>query len=336
MSPLQDKLHHLLADKTPTWSSDGLRATTGDALWLTHAGPLDATTLLDLYVPLAETIHVTLLHEGPLTVAALKWAKRLEIALVDAATVAVPDAPPVPGVPTVPAVPTVPDVPAVREVPKVPTVPTVPSAPPVLTVPAVPSVPAVPDAPAVLPDPVGPPALPAPEALPLLAAHVATVDGTAPGVGFVVAPSAQAPRSARAVVTEPALPWDVDVLVAEPVAAHVAVGELLAFPWNSVESLASRAAEEDEHHEVMAGSPRRVPLLDHPTSFIAPQGPNWGLPWPRPVAQADMVARADPSVWHGPERLAAMREDLEKAGAPSFGAAKPDGSAWLRKITDAG
>lgn len=289
---------------------------------LTHKGPLDATQLLALYVPMEGTPALTIVHDGPVTHAARKWAKRLEIELEDAPEAEddgvpvvqlQPDGPPAPPPPPEPALlpaptalPALPEhveltVPAEPSVGSAPTVPEVPKVPHVPTEPAEPPVPAAPAEPAA---PVEPPERPVP-----------------------AAPHVQ---------TDPPLPWDVSVPPADPAPAHVGVAELLAFPWNTVESLAAQAAEEDDHHEVLEGS-SRFPTEHHPTSLL-PQAPNWGLPWPRPVAPAGAVAKVDPALWHEPERLAAMREELEAKGAPSFGAVKPaeGASGWLKKLSDSG
>ena len=117
------------------------------------------------------------------------------------------------------------------------------------------------------------------------------------------------------------LPWDPALRSPEVEPAHVEPIELLAMPW----------AHEGEHVEVLeAGRATR------PATFRPTQAPDWGLPWPRPMAPMDGVAKVDPKLWQVPERIAAVREDLERAGATSLGAVRPEGSAWLKRITEFG
>lgn len=114
------------------------------------------------------------------------------------------------------------------------------------------------------------------------------------------------------------MPWGPIAVDHEPVPTEVEPYELLAMPWH--------AADDDQHEMLPAG---RDPREAHPHGTLAQE---WGLPWPRPVPPMDAVSRADPSVWHAQERLDAVREDLTAHGAPSFGAVRPDGSAWLRRL----
>ncbi|HVM46241.1 MAG TPA: hypothetical protein VM582_09925, partial [Candidatus Thermoplasmatota archaeon] len=121
----------------------------------------------------------------------------------------------------------------------------------------------------------------------------------------------------------------------EPEPVHVEAAELAQMPWN---------LRDDQHEMLPAGrttrlAPARPTLVDN----LAPRAPrpgamahDWGLPWPRPVAQTGGLAIADPKVWHAQERIHSVREDLDRIGAPSFGAVKPEGSAWLKRLTEFG
>lgn len=120
-----------------------------------------------------------------------------------------------------------------------------------------------------------------------------------------------------------ALPWDLSLSSPDPEPVHVEAAELLLMPWH--------AAADDQHELMPAGrSARHAPA--RPTAMAH----EWGLPWPRPVAPTDGLAIADPRIWHAPERMQAVREDLDRAGAPSFGVAKPEGSAWLKRVSELG
>ena len=130
----------------------------------------------------------------------------------------------------------------------------------------------------------------------------------------------------------PALPWAAEAAAAAPEpAAAVTAEELQALPWNAP----SADQEEDDDVELVepaAPMPRPRALLEHPT-VVAQDGRAWGLPWPRPVAPADGLSIADPKLWAARERIHAVREDLDRLGAPSFGAAPPaPGSAWLKRL----
>ena len=134
----------------------------------------------------------------------------------------------------------------------------------------------------------------------------------------------------------PALPWDPKSPVAEPPALAIAEEEFESMPWNVV------------HTQLMPAGRQTRPGGSRPT--MAPQhsedaeavrriraAPDWGLPWPRPGMPADGMAISDPRIWRSQERVQAVRDDLERVGAPSFGAVKPEGgSAWLKKLHEFG
>lgn len=187
-------------------------------------------------------------------------------------------------------------------------------------------------APAVAPEP---PLLAAPaEPAPLLEAHAAPE----PEEILVIAHDEPAPEVAHAEPDSP-LPWDPAVQAPEVVPAHVEPLELLALPWID---------EMDHHEELPAGRQTRAPhhlvrATLHPQHVEdahalrqVARNPDWGLPWPRPAAPMDGLSKADPAIWRAPERIMAVREDLARAGAPSFGAVKPEGSAWLKRISEFG
>lgn len=125
----------------------------------------------------------------------------------------------------------------------------------------------------------------------------------------------------------PPLPWSSPAPQTAVATVTLTDDDRFAMPWNP------RPPEPD--HEVMAGSPRRVKTVDHPTSL---QGvpPNWGLPWPRLTAPADGLALHDPTLWSAKDRVHALREDLELKGGSSFGAVQNQGSAWLKRIQSYG
>lgn len=161
-------------------------------------------------------------------------------------------------------------------------------------------------------------------------------------------PPLLAHAEAETIECVPPLPWSVAVApdeAAGPLLATVTLDELAAMPWfvppppvaPPVATLAvapivaARAVEAGEpEFEIMTGTPRPRGGAHHPT--LVPQLPNWGLPWPRPTAPADGLALHDPSLWSARERVHAMREDLDRAGGSSFGAVRPQGSAWLKRI----
>lgn len=122
--------------------------------------------------------------------------------------------------------------------------------------------------------------------------------------------------------TDDAMPWGPVAVDHEAEPASVEPFEILAMPW---------CGEDDDQHELLpAGRDPRMPA--HRPTLTQ----DWGLPWPRPIPPMDAVARADPRIWRGQERLDAVREDLAAKGAPSFGAILPEASAWLRKLGEKG
>lgn len=115
------------------------------------------------------------------------------------------------------------------------------------------------------------------------------------------------------------MPWDRAPPAPEPPVAHVEPLELAAMPW---------FAHDDGQHEMLPAG-RSRPAFARPTIT-----PDWGLPWPRPQAPMGGLSIHDPKVWNAPERLEHMREDLGAKGAPSFGAIKPEGSPWLKRMSE--
>lgn len=137
------------------------------------------------------------------------------------------------------------------------------------------------------------------------------------------APGPTGPPSPPSLVDEgsPALPWTPQASASEPVPEIIVPeAEFEAMPWNVV------------HHTLLPAGRQTRPGTPRPS--MTPQ--DWGLPWPRPVVPMDGIAKSDPRLWQSQERIQAIREDLERAGAPSFGATKPDGSAWLKRISEFG
>lgn len=166
--------------------------------------------------------------------------------------------------------------------------------------------------------PVALPAMPNPALEPVpTGADLATTGDASPVV--VVAHSEAEPALAHA---DPALPWDLSLSAPEPEPVHVEAAELAAMPWNL----------HSEQHELLPAG-RTSSLVAARPSQLAHE---WGLPWPRPVVPTGGLAIADPKLWHDQERLAAVREDLNKVGAPSFGTVKPEGSAWLKRLHEFG
>lgn len=150
----------------------------------------------------------------------------------------------------------------------------------------------------------------------------------APVVDYIEAPSYAAPELAHASL-DAEMPWAVAATQPEPVAVlSIAHEELAALPWH----VPAAAEGEEDHVELLPGNPRQRRFVDHPTAAAS----GWGLPWPRPVAPADGLAIADPRIWKTADRLHAVREDLDKVGAPSFGAAPSEGSQWLKRISQFG
>lgn len=319
-----DRLRLHLADKGATWRDE---ASGTYAAWTGPEGacavavlpqPLTAASIVDAYVARPSGARLTLVHEGPLSPVALRSAARFGIALLDAATL-----------PALPAPGPVPVAPASEAA-------LVFEAPPLL---------AAPEPEPLLPLPEATPLLPAHEDAPLqvvvegpaeeAAAVEVVVDAPVPALAAALPPPAAevvvtvaAPAPEPALVIEGTLPWDPAVPVAEPAPAiQVTAGELAALPWHD-------HAPIEEHVEVMVGSPRARRHVERPTVAGAP---DWGLPWPRPVPPTDGLSIADPRIWHAQERMHAVRESLDLAGgASSFGAVKPEGSAWLKRVQGLG
>jgi hypothetical protein len=113
-----------------------------------------------------------------------------------------------------------------------------------------------------------------------------------------------------------------------PLALAVPAEELAAMPWNAPHVLLQATPSPDEvHHELVLTERRPLGAL-RPTQL-----PDWGLPWPRPVAPTDGLALHDPKLWGNRERVRAVRDGIDRAtGGASFGAVKPDGSAWLKRL----
>jgi hypothetical protein len=167
-----------------------------------------------------------------------------------------------------------------------------------------------------------PPALVAQMVEPLLPAHVEPEPAPPPA-----APSPAAPEPD----VDPRFPWPVAPPVEPPLRLRVSADELAAMPWNAPHVLLQAAPLPDEEHHELLVSERR------PAGGFRPsQMPNWGLPWPRPVPPTDGLAIADPKLWGARERVHAVREDLDRIGSGSFGAVKPEGSGWLKKLRSDG
>lgn len=148
-------------------------------------------------------------------------------------------------------------------------------------------------------------------------ADLAPAGDASPGV--VVAHSDAEPALAHA---DPALPWDLSLSTLEAEPVRVEAAELAAMPWNL----------HSEQHELLPAGRTSSRVAVRPSQLAH----EWGLPWPRPAVPTGGLAIADPKLWHDRERLAAVREDLDRVGAPSFGAVKPEGSAWLKRLHEFG
>ncbi|HET6405422.1 MAG TPA: hypothetical protein VFH78_12315, partial [Candidatus Thermoplasmatota archaeon] len=150
-------------------------------------------------------------------------------------------------------------------------------------------------------------------------AEPAAVAAPAAEPELILAASEPEPEVAHA---DPALPWDLSLSAPEPEPVHVEAAELAAMPWNL----------HQEQHELLPAGRRSRIVHARPTAMAQ----DWGLPWPRPAVPTDGVAIADPRLWHAQERLGMVREDLDRIGAPSFGAVRPEGSAWLKRLNEFG
>lgn len=134
------------------------------------------------------------------------------------------------------------------------------------------------------------------------------------------APAGPAPLRSLVDEGSPALPWDPAMQAPEPAPVVVPEDEFEAMPWNVVDN-------------VLLPAGRQTRAAGHRPTLTSP---DWGLPWPRPMAPMDGLAKVDPAIWKAPERIQAIRDDLERSGAPSFGVAKPEGSAWLKRLSEFG
>ena len=356
----EERLRLHLAGKGATWRDDpsgtfaSWDAEDGPHVVALLPQPLTAAAIVDAYVGRPGGARLTLVHDGPLSPVALRSAARFGVTLLDAATLppppdAVGPAPlgvaPVEAasglVPLVaePAVP-----PVVVEIPTPAPLPLLAPPEPEPLLPAHEEMPTVVEPAPETPLPQPAPALadapapaavvtveaePAPAPFPVAAPTPAAVEA-APEVVVTLTPTEPAPLVP--LVEGPALPWDPAVPVVEPAPTiHVTAGELAALPWHA-------HAPIEEHVEIMSGSPRRPRgHVARPTVAGAPDAAAWGLPWPRPVASADGLSIADPRIWSAQERMHAVREDLDASrGAASFGAVKPEGSAWLKRVQGMG
>jgi hypothetical protein len=143
---------------------------------------------------------------------------------------------------------------------------------------------------------------------------------------LVLAASDPAPEvahtpNAPALLEEGHLPWEIMATAPDTLTLTLPDDEFESMPWNVV------------HHQIIVSG--RSTRLDAPRPTTVP---DWGLPWPRPAGLiSEGLSVADPKLWHARERLGAIREDLDRAGAPSFGSAKPpEGSTWLKRLNGSG
>lgn len=126
---------------------------------------------------------------------------------------------------------------------------------------------------------------------------------------MIVAHDEPAPEVAH---SDDAMPWGSAPLVEAEVAhAPVEPIELLAFPW------IANAEPSDEHHDLTHHERTRRGFAQRPTT-----APSWDMPWRPGQPSTEAIALNDPRIWRGPERMLAIRSDLDKIGAPSFGAVK--------------
>lgn len=144
----------------------------------------------------------------------------------------------------------------------------------------------------------------------------------------VALPFPPTPEAPPAAETVPFLPWDPQTVAPEAPIVHVTPEELARLPWHD-------APPSPEDTATPHLQPLPAPLA--PSWQAIRRTPmDWGLPWPRPGGgiTPEALSRSEPHVWGQSERMAKMREALERQGAPSFGAARPEGSAWLSKLRD--
>lgn len=323
-----------LADKNATWS-DNLATWNEDGAerLLAHVdGPLTADAIIDAHVrALARHATLTIAHSGEATPVARRTAARFGVALLDATSLPPPAAAATSGE----ASPEVPVLLPAGGHPLLLPAHAPPAAPPFELGEAIAS--AWTDAlaaierrdarVAVAVESTGEAAPVPPVVAPVLAPTgvASPVGAEAAGVASPVEPALIEARSDPEPVVahaDPALPWDLSVSAPEPEPVHVEAMELAAMPWNL----------HSEQHELMPAGRAASFAPARPTQLAQ----DWGLPWPRPVVPTGGLAIADPKLWHNQERIESVREDLAKAGAPSFGAVKPEGSAWLKRITEFG
>lgn len=162
--------------------------------------------------------------------------------------------------------------------------------------------------------------------LPAITLHEVMPESVVPvsdPVAEVVLPEVASAPEAPALLEVGHLPWGTESVAADMASVTVEEDEFEAMPWNVV------------HHQLLpSGRESRIHTA-RPSTV-----PDWGLPWPRPAAPTDGLAIADPRLWNAKERMGAIREDLDRKGAPSFGVVKPEatgsGSAWLKRLNDSG
>lgn len=299
---LQSKLQQHFAPKNASWGVDAASWTDagGARVLYWSEGPLSASQVVDAHVRAQrEGAKPTLAYSGATTEVARAAAARFGVTLFNAA--ALPEPAPV--------------VPADEGV----LVPIMDAAPR-HTAP-------IPIAPLIGAQMVEP-LLPAHVEAPLLVAHVEPALALVVESPSAAAPAPTPPAPASLPDVDPRFPWPVAPAREPSFSLRVPAEEFALMPWNSPHALllsASTAPTEDSHDLLVT---QRKPIgIARPT-----QVPNWGLPWPRPVKPVDGLAIADPKLWGAQPRLTAVREDLDRVGGGSFGAVKPEGSNWLKRI----
>ncbi|MFA5861112.1 MAG: hypothetical protein WDA16_05405 [Candidatus Thermoplasmatota archaeon] len=304
---LQSKLQQHLATKNASWRADAATwVEAGDerVLYWTD-GPLTASHVVDAHL---RTLHdhakPTLAYSGTTTEVARAAAARFGIALFNAAALPEPT-------------PTTMDEGIVVPIADAPHHAAPIDMPPALAAQMVEAL------------------LPAHEPEPMLIAHDVGFEPartTAPAAAPARVP-ALAPTAARAETTphapdiDPRFPWPVAPAREPSFTLRVPAEEFALMPWNLPRVLLQAAPIPGEDHHDLVVTDRKPSGITRPT-----QVPNWGLPWPRPVNPADGLAIADPKLWGAQSRLLAVREEFDRAGGSSFGAVKPEGSNWLKRL----